>query len=112
MTFGVEPQQTPRRSQRAMVANRREYITKFALFWSRIADPIRSQKRKLQRTRDFDGRPITLFLLAMEMPLQFYVNIAMTKNASQMRDADTSCFHAALSQGYCQRTALISGETN
>src|SRR5919197_1195224 len=81
--FGIAGEQATGRGQRAMMAQGGEDVAKLALLCGGVAHPIGREQRKLKRTGDFDGSPVASFFLAMEMPLQFDIDIFVTENPDQ-----------------------------
>ena len=112
MTLRVARQQAPGGGQRAMIANGGEHVAQFALLRNRVTNSVGRQQRQLQRTGDFDGGPVTHFLLAMKVPLQLYINIAAAENTGQAFDRPPRLVHTALRQRSRQWAVISAGEAD
>ena len=80
MPLGIARQQTSGGSERAVMLQRGECVCQLALASRGIVHAIGREQGQVQRFRDFDGDPVSIFFVAMEMPLHFDINVALTKN--------------------------------
>src|SRR5580692_6856045 len=94
------------------MANRGESVAEFASFGSGVADSVGGQQRKIQRTRDIDRRAIAGFFFALEMTLQFNVDVAGAKDSYQLIDDSPRFVDATLPQRSGQRAFRAAGEAD
>jgi hypothetical protein len=61
------------------MAYARKDVEHFTLIRSAITDTTRRQQRQVQRTRNTNRRTVAMLLFAVEMALQFDVDVARTE---------------------------------
>ena len=69
IAFGIARQQTSGSGQSAMMPQRRERIRQLPLVRRGIVHAVGRQQRQLQSRGDLDRDPVSIFLVAMKMPL-------------------------------------------
>jgi len=105
--FGVASEQTSGGGKRAVVANGSEGIAKFATLRDGVADTVGRQQWKIQGTGESDGGAIARFFLALEMTLQFDVDVARAEDADELIDLASSFLDPTLLQS-CGEEAFVS----
>ena len=95
-----------------MVPNRGECIAEFAGFSSGVADAVGGEQRKIQRAGDVDGSAVAGFFFALEMALQFDVDVFVSEDGDESIDLATSFIDAALLYGCGQRPFCTAGEAD
>ena len=81
MPLRIRRQQTARRIERLAMTDAGEDIEDFTLILRRIVDSTRSQQRQVQRTRNADRRTVAMLFLAVEVALQFDIDITRAEDA-------------------------------
>ena len=76
MAFGVAGEQASGGRERAMVADRGEGVAEFASFGNGIVDAVGGEQRKIERAGEIDRGAVAGFFFAMEMALQFDVDVS------------------------------------
>ena len=112
MALGVAGEQASGGGERAMVADGGEGVAQFASFGSGVADAVGGEQRKMQRAGDVDGGAVAGFFFAMEVALQFDVDIFGAEDADELIDLAASFVDAALLQGCGERAFVAAGEAD
>ena len=92
MALGIAREQAAGGGERAVMADAGEDVEHFALRRLRVADAIGGEQRQMQFARDFDRRLVARFFVAVEMALQFDVDIFAAEEFAELPHA----FDAAL----------------
>jgi len=87
MALGIKIQQASGGGQRAVIANAGENIQNFPAMWRSVTHSVGCQQRQIQFPGNNYRRLISRFFHAAEMPLQFHVNIFISKNAAKLPHA-------------------------
>src|SRR4051794_10778826 len=95
-----------------MVANGREYVENFTFVFFSIGDAVRCEQRQTCGTRNFDRALIDGFLVAIEMALEFDINVFTSENIDESGDRVFARRAAAVSNGLGERTVLAAGQAN
>ena len=95
-----------------MVADGGESIAKFASFGSGVADSVGGEQRKIQRAGDGDRGAVAGFFFALEMALQFDVDVLGSENADELIDLAEGFVDAAVLQGRGEGAFVASGEAD
>ncbi len=95
-----------------MVVDSGEGITKFATLRDGVADAISSEQRKIQRTGDINGGAVARFFFALEVALQFDVDIFGTEDANELINVASGFVKAPLLQGCGEGTVGSAGEAD
>ena len=95
-----------------MVADGGEGVAQLAALRDGVADAVGGEQRKMQRVGDVDGGAVAGFLFAMEMALQFDVDIVGTEDSDELIDLATSFVDAALLQSRCEWAFVAAGEAD
>ena len=112
VAFGVAGEQASGGGERAVMANRGEGITQFAGLGGGVADAVGGEQREIERARDVDGGVVAGFFFALEMALQFDVDIFVAEDSDESIDLAVGFFDAALLQGRGQRAFGAAGEAD
>ena len=67
-----------------MVADGGEDVAEFAVLRGGVADAVGGEQRKMQRSGDVEGGAVAGFLFAMEMALQFDIDIVGAEDVRQV----------------------------
>ena len=94
------------------MAERREDIAEFALLGGGIANSVSGEKRKMEGAGDVDGDLVAKLLLAVEMALEFNVNVSMAEDVSEPFDVTASFVRTTASESMGERAFGPSGKTN
>ena len=81
IALGIARQQLARRHHGGLVADRGEHVEQFAFLRSGWRTPLVASSGNLHGSRQFDHGLIARFLIAMEMALQFGVNVVAPEQA-------------------------------
>ena len=68
------------------MADGSEGVAEFAIFGGGVADAVGGEQRKIQRAGDGDGGAVAGFFFALEMALQFDVDISAAENSDELID--------------------------
>ena len=96
MPLRIQRQQAARRIERFAMTDAGEYIEDFALVRRRIVDAARRQQRQVERPRNADRRAVAMLFLAVEVALQFDVDITRTEDASPVSRLSSALRHSRL----------------
>jgi hypothetical protein len=95
-----------------MVLNGGENVAKFTGFGRGIANPVSSEQWKMKRAGNFYRRAISKFLLAAKMPLQFDVNIFVSKNVDQLFDYAACSIYSTMLQRQRKRAIITARQAD
>ena len=113
MAFGVAGEQASGGRKRAMVADRGEGVAEFASLGSGVADAVGGEQRKIQGTGEIDRGAIAGFFFAMEMALQFDVDILAAEDADELIEMFRCASSIpAMAQSCGERAFGASGEAD
>lgn len=79
-----------------MVADGGEGVAQFTRFDGGVANSVGGQQRKMQRMGDVDGGAVARFFFALEMTLQFDVDIFVTEDGDESIDLPTGFIDAVI----------------
>ena len=79
MALGIAREQAARFGQRGLVMQAGEDVEHFALRFRRVADAVGGDQGQLEAARELDGGLIARFFVAIEMALQFDVDVARVR---------------------------------
>ena len=83
MAFGIAREQTARLGERGFVMEAGEDVENFALDFRRVADAVGRDEGQLESAGEIDGGLIARFFLAIEMALQFDIDVAGSERAGE-----------------------------
>src|SRR5262249_7847407 len=83
ISFRITVQQPAGIVETAFVTKTSEYIGDSALFTFCVCNTIGGENRKLETLRNFQSSAVSVFLLPLEMALQFDIDISLPKDADQ-----------------------------
>ncbi len=109
MALGVARQQAAGFGQRGLVMQAGEDVQHLALHTGGVADAVGGDQRKLHAAREFHGGLIARFFVAVEMALQFDVNVVASEDA---RQAIQSFGRVAVFQAACERAFVATSEAD
>ena len=95
-----------------MMLQRGERIRQFALPGRGIVHAIGREQRQVQSFRDLDRNPVSIFFIAMKMPLQFDVNIRLAKYFRQSLHCFESRLRSIFRERRGQRSFISTSQAN
>ena len=95
VTLGVAGEQAAGGHQRALVADGGEDVAELAVVRGGVADAVGGEQRKMQVAGDFDGDAVAGFFFAVEVALQFDVDIVGAEDAGEAIDCASGFGRAA-----------------
>ncbi len=110
--LGVAGEQASGGGESAVVADGGEGVAQFAGFGGGVADSVGGEQRKIQRAGDVDCGAVAGFFFALEMALQFDVDVIAAENADELIDLASSFVDAAVLQGCGEGAFGSAGEAD
>ena len=110
--LGVAGEQASGSGESVVMANGGESVAQLAGFGSGVADSVCGQQWKIQRAGDVDCGAVAGFFFALEMTLQFDVDVFRPENADELIDLAASFVDAAVLQGCSERAFAAAGEAD
>ncbi len=95
-----------------MIANTAENVGDLPLGARRIANAICRQQRQFQLARDFDHGMIASFFIAIEMALQFGINVFAIKDFNQLFGGSFCFAVSAVVEIVCERSIFRTRQTH
>ena len=95
-----------------MMVKSREDVAEFALLGGGIADSVGGKERKVERARYVDGGLVAGFFLAMEVALEFNINVGMAEDADEPFDTAASFIETAAGESVSKWSFVASGEAD
>src|SRR5215471_13310867 len=110
MPLGVLCEQASGSIQTAFVPDAGEDVGNLALRRRGVADSIGSQQRQMKLSRQIDRRLVARFLIAIEVALQFNINIFPAKNGDKLLKQLPRPGESTVFQGMRQRAMFVAGK--
>ncbi len=112
MTLGVARKHAPGSRERFVMADGGEGIAEFTGFGDGVVHAVGGQQREIKRAGEIDGDAVTGFFLALEVALQFDVDIVMAEDADELIELASSFLGASLLEGCGERAFVTTGEAD
>ena len=112
MTLGVAGEQASGGGERFVMADGGEGVGQFAGFRDGVIHAIGGEYRKMERAGKIDCNAVAGFFFAMEMALEFDVDILVTENSDEFVDCVARFFWTALFEGCCERAFVAAREAD
>ena len=112
MALGVAGEQASGGGESAVMTDRGESITKLASFGGGVADTVSGEQRKMERAGNVDCGAVAGFFFALEMALQFDVDVAGAEDGYELINLAASFIEAASLQGGCEWAFGTAGEAD
>ncbi len=112
VALGVAGEQASGGGERAVIADRGEGIAEFAGFGDGIVDAVGGEQREMERAGEVDGEAVAGFFFAMEVALEFDVDILGAEDGDELIDLLPGFICAALLEGCGEWAFVAAGEAD
>ena len=95
-----------------VVADGGEDVAEFALLRRGVADAVGREQGKIEIAGDLYGDAVACFFLAMQVTLEFHVNVVATEDADETVDGAMGFFRAAFLQRSGEGAFVATGQAD
>ena len=112
VTLGVAGEQASGGGERTVMADGSEGVREFAGFGDGVVDAVGRQQREMECLGQIDRNAIAGFFFAVEVALEFDVNILGAEDGDELIDLFSGFLCAALLQGCGERAFVTAGKAD